>query len=656
MKSFILYFYILLNLFSCLINPAFAEIILPADIVEGQDSSKSWIKNSHFEKNVNSVSSYADAAGTSPVDGTGGSATITCTRTTSSPISGDGSLLITKDAANRQGQGCSIPFTIDRGDRATMQTIVLPYEVASGTFTAGTDSTNSDLVMWVYDVTNSSLIPVQGTGRFYSNTADYFYGYFQTNSNSTSYRLIFHQALTGTSAYTIKVDNIKIFKSKFSSGTTITDWVSYTPGTTQGFGSVSSVNLQSRRVGDTLQVRGRWTNGTVNTSEARLSLGYSGVSGNVTIDASKITSTQPVGSYLRNLADTSVVTYYVLAQTGGLNYVNFSRQTSGATPITLATGAEIADSTTGVSAVQFEVPITGWSSSTQQSDGYDGRLVAARYTNAAGTLIPTSIGTAPWATKDYDTTGSFSSDIFTASSSGIYEVSLSMSTQSQAWAANSYFYAGLAKNGTSVTQTIAQVNVNSAITTGVALAGTAQISLVAGDTLRIRYLCSDSGHNLTASSVDNWVTFKKLQSPTTISATELTQFYTYTGSPTGTLSGSYNTVTYGTGGTYYDTHGAYSGGVYTLRKSGCFDVKGSVQITHTTAAGFLDVGISFNGAAPFVADYKYVTGNGDTTQSVSGTMCGKSGDTFRIQSKTNLTTPAYSSGAAYNYFILSERK
>ena len=64
------------------------------------------------------------------------------------------------------------------------------------------------LKVFVYDVTNSVLIPVSpqvitanGTNNFY------FKGVFQTASNSTSYRLIFHVATANANAtgWTFKV-------------------------------------------------------------------------------------------------------------------------------------------------------------------------------------------------------------------------------------------------------------------------------------------------------------------------------------------------------------------------------------------------------------------------------------------------------------------
>ena len=70
-----------------------------------------------------------DTAGANPVDGTGGSANVTWTRTTTNPLAGDGSVL-TKDAVNRQGQGVSYDFTIDRADRNKQLAIEFDVEIS----------------------------------------------------------------------------------------------------------------------------------------------------------------------------------------------------------------------------------------------------------------------------------------------------------------------------------------------------------------------------------------------------------------------------------------------------------------------------------------------------------------------------------------------
>lgn len=131
--------------------------------------------------------------------------------------------------------------------------------------------------------------------------------------------------------------------------TPTTDWVSYTP-TFTNLGTATSIFVESRRVGDTLQVRGKFTTGTVVASEVRVSLGFNGTDGNVTTDSTKVPSVQISGIWQGTspsgqgctLADSAVA------------YMNFSA--SGA-PTTKITGSSVGNSS--IQTITFEAPITG---------------------------------------------------------------------------------------------------------------------------------------------------------------------------------------------------------------------------------------------------------------------------------------------------------
>jgi hypothetical protein len=80
-------------------------------------------------------SGYVDSASNNPVDGQGGSPSITLTRNTTNTLSGSGDLLITKDAVNRQGEGYSIEFDIENRHLATVLQIEADAVLRSGTYT-----------------------------------------------------------------------------------------------------------------------------------------------------------------------------------------------------------------------------------------------------------------------------------------------------------------------------------------------------------------------------------------------------------------------------------------------------------------------------------------------------------------------------------------
>jgi hypothetical protein len=87
-----------------------------------------YIENPDAEVDTSGWTTYADAAGESPVDGTGGSPTTTFTRTTTDPLIGTGSFLLSKDAANRQGEGFSYDFTIEPFYQSSIITLSIAIE------------------------------------------------------------------------------------------------------------------------------------------------------------------------------------------------------------------------------------------------------------------------------------------------------------------------------------------------------------------------------------------------------------------------------------------------------------------------------------------------------------------------------------------------
>lgn len=220
-----------------------------------------YILNPDFESNATGWNAYADAAGTIPVDGTGGSPTVTITRTTSSPLRGVASGLITKDAANRQGEGISYDFTIAPADINQALSISLEYS-ASANYT-GIGANSEYMVCYVYDVTNSTQIATsdiympQGSGKIQITF---------NSTSSTSYRLEFHIAGTGTSAWTYEIDTVSVGPQQAIIAPALGDWtdlsqfVPYTQIGTSSETTYSNVTTtaKAKRIGDSLQIYTRF--------------------------------------------------------------------------------------------------------------------------------------------------------------------------------------------------------------------------------------------------------------------------------------------------------------------------------------------------------------------------------------------------------------
>lgn len=541
--------------------------------------------NPDAEADTSGWATYADAADTSPVNGTAGSPTITWTRSTSSPLRGTGSFLFTKDAANRQGEGASWDFTIDSADQAKCLSIDFDYILASGTFTAGniTDRTStgdSDLTVWVYDVTNSTLIQPSNY-RLYSNsstTAASFSAQFQTASNSTSYRLIIHCGSTSASAFTMKFDNFSISPSKYVYGTPVTDWLAYTP--TGSWVTNATYSGFWRRVGDQIQVRAKVVTSGAPTAA---NLTFSLPSG-LTFDTSKLVGTsqdtQNLG--IGQVLDTGTANYlvgnvgYASSSTVGV-YVIGTAATYGGGSAVNATTPFTFGSTDQVS-VEFSGPITGWSSSVQMSDSADTRVVAVRVTNSTTSTVGTTPTKIPYANVTYDTHGAWNTaGTFTAPVSGYYRVTVMLTTTALTSTDDTNgrtLDISLYKNGVQYSLIAQNRNTRSTVSHYYEAMGSDTVYCDAGNTLEIYATNALTGSSTTliGSADYNHVAIEKVNGPSAIAATEtIAAKYTAVNTTTFTTSG----VVADFATKVFDTHGAVTTGAswkFTAPASGIYQV------------------------------------------------------------------------------------
>jgi len=257
-------------------------------------------ENHDAELDTTGWADFADAAATSPVDGTGGSPTTVISRTTSTPLRETGSFLLTKDAADRQGEGTGYVFTLDSADSVNVNEQFISFDYtasANFAFNEGTAADPSDLTVWIYDVTNTALIlpliqSLDGSGHFVSS--------FTPASDSTSYRLILFIPTTNASAWTFKFDNVKVGPGTIlATGPPTTEWIDSTADfTVTSFGTVSSLTIFTRRVGADLQIRGSFAAGTATSVQATLNIPAKWV-----IDTAQMSTevdSTPVGNAWRN--------------------------------------------------------------------------------------------------------------------------------------------------------------------------------------------------------------------------------------------------------------------------------------------------------------------------------------------------------------------
>lgn len=148
--------------------------------------------------------------------------------------------------------------------------------------------------------------------------------------------------------------------SNIGSGTTVTDWVAYTP-TFTGFGSVTGVDFKSRRVGDTLEIIGNFTSGTSTATQAQITLGYNGINANVTTDSSKTPASGVVagnGAY----SGTGGGAFFPIVLNNA-NYICMGNSTAGAAGFNCYNGNGLLSSGQTLSIHVVNIPIAGWSGS-----------------------------------------------------------------------------------------------------------------------------------------------------------------------------------------------------------------------------------------------------------------------------------------------------
>ncbi len=546
--------------------------------------------NPDAEVDTTGWTTYADSAQNTPVDGTGGSPSSTWTRNVATTLRGAAQFLWTRTANNRQGEGVAYAFTLDKADFAKPIAISFDYILASGTFVAadgttaplndGTTSQNagmSDLEVFIYDVTNSALIPVTPQILTYSSTVTpgTFKGTFQASSNGTSYRLILHTARSTAVAFTMSFDSF---------------FVGPQDQTSSSYDVAANGSMAATTVGSA------WTQ--LNLA-APLKDSNGSVSGNTYV-------VQTPGFYeFGGILYAGGTFAFAVNDRWGFGYsINNASVDNAFNEFRSSASATLTGVTSGVQQkylnagdiIRFFGINTGGNRTLSTADSFyfvrkvassgigpEGRVIAAQYTNTAGTSITSTPTALPFATRIYDLSSSYvgSTGIYTCPISGIYEVSATISTTSVANTANNGLYLYLYKNA-ALSSYIAQTNQQATATLGIATQGVTTAQCNAGDTLAVYVMCDDNNKVLRTNAGHNTVSIRLLSGPSAALASQ-------------TFSAKYNTSTSAVGTSSavaiytvkeWDTHSAYSTGtgLYTIPCSGKWRVgtilsAGAVQPT-----------------------------------------------------------------------------
>ncbi len=630
-----------------------------------------YITNFGAETDTTGWATYADAAGNIPVDGTGGSATnLTFSRSTSTPLIGTGQFsLVQANSTSLQGKGVGYAFTIDPGFQSTNLAIQFSYN-ASSTFVTGdgitaplndgtvtTNAGNSDIEIFIYDVTNAILIPVSPQIITGKGTQNYqFKGTFQTASNSTSYRLIFHVATASANAtgWTFLFDNVFVGPQAQISGSIETDWNSFTP--TGSWVANSTYTGFWRRIGGNMEVQVNIALAGAPTSAAltiNMPTGY-------TIDTTRlVNSTANVGSFVGSASaksagsvssllvkynnTSSVVVLYLTSITVAANITNVDATHPGV----FANGDAVA--------VLISVPIVGWASTTTMSNDTDTRVVAMQVSQAS----PTATITGSLSLVKYtsgvtaDTHGGFSTSTgaYTVPVAGYYRCSTSLNVAAT-FVSGQTVVVAIGKNSTTVA-TIAGNQTAGAAEGVISATVSGTILCVAGDTLSPLVSTGGSATSVSAIATSNFFHVERLSGPSAIAATDtVAAAYTDTaGSVIATTTGKYAYAT-----KVFDTHSAYgNSGIYTVPISGKYLISGIIQSAGTTmlTTNLFELAAYKNGTKTLS---NLIYGNG-TAQvwgvNAMGLLSCVAGDTLAIQVRMTGTGSTAVTIAGDNYFSIN---
>lgn len=346
--------------------------------------STAWQVSSTDDRDLNSTVgnwlAFADAAASTPVDLTGGSPSVTCTRGTTDPLDGAGHLLVTKGASDEQGEGCSVVFNVQPAYQGSTATITASLNISSGSIVSG------DVKLFVYNVTKSTLITPFNNDVLAGPTLTATFPLTAVDATPVNhqYRLGIYFASTSTTAVTLKLDNFSVSPGQAAYGLAGSNWTSYTP-TYTSFSSSSS--LYWRRVGDTMQIKGSAVFSGAASGNIKISLpsGY-------TLDTSKMTNSAdyPLGWAVAN--DGAAGAYLGTAVRDGTSTTTITFtgdaglfwQWNATQPFTWGANDFLT--------VELSVPISGWDSNVTMAASSQFRISSYLASGTRVTATPAKLG------------------------------------------------------------------------------------------------------------------------------------------------------------------------------------------------------------------------------------------------------------------------
>lgn len=346
------------------------------------------------ESSVGNWVAYKDAAGVAPVDmltGGDGSPTVSIARTTTGGeiLNGVASFEITKDAANRQGEGVAVVANIPLAYRTTKAQIKIPFKITSGSLVQG------DLKVYIYEVDGASPKVVTPYNNDVVGSQGILVAHADLSSDCTQIRVGFHFASTSTTAVTLAFDDVSVGPNSEAIGAAVSNWVSGSAITPTNQGTITNNNLWMRRVGDTLFVEGYYRAGTGAAAIASIVL-----PAGLAIDYSKRGTgvTTHAGYWTALSAGASVYMYSTVGQSGDV-FIDgtttdrvFLTGQSNSNNYLKINGSSLQPASDLYWQVQFTIPVVGYDSNVTIAQSSTFKISSYLASGSRVTTTPSALG------------------------------------------------------------------------------------------------------------------------------------------------------------------------------------------------------------------------------------------------------------------------
>jgi hypothetical protein len=484
-------------------------------------------------------------------------------------LNGTKSALLTKDAANRQGEGVSYDMAVPVGYRGKVCTIKFPY-IPLDTIATG------DFTVWLYDVTNSALIqstPYQVAGAV-ANVACDFFSEVQIPYNCETLRLIVHVSTTSTSQLRLGLDEVQVGPGSRVFGPAMQDadqhpaWVPTGSWTTN-----TTYTGKWQRIGDRLIGVVTVSLSGAPTAAALLI----NLPPGMVIDVNKINNYTVAGQAIMYDAGTAIYKGTVYVNTSSPSIFNVSAAVDTASgfvhdmdfgvdathPYTFANGDFLV--------ISFDVPILGWGSNCQMSSDAETRVVVCKVTGTTTSIEAGAVRIITPTTIEFDSHGKFATDSYTVPVSGYYRVDMMIQGGADQQTAGGWFEGYAFQNATSYLIGGERVDSNvGQIQSYPYASGSCILKCVVGDV--IKFGCNAS---VTTTPVTFSGYISRISGPSQIAASE--KVYCQYGTNAGqSITAAGVVVVYED--LIKDSHGCYnvSNGRFTVPRSGMFLFSGCI--------------------------------------------------------------------------------